>query len=130
MRRLDSDLLELLLAASKGELAAATPPVWSDAPVANIVLAAKGYPGSYAKNSPLKGIDAANLMGGVQVFHAGTKRTDEGQLISSGGRVLNITAEGKSIEQAVQRAYNAIDNVINWQDGFCRRDIAKQALEK
>ena len=129
MRRMNSDLLELMLAAAGGTLKDAPTPQWDDAPVVNIVLAAKGYPGSYDKGTIIKGVDAANLMDGVQVFHAGTARGDDGALKSAGGRVLNITAKGKTVEQAVTRAYTAIDEAIDWPDGFCRRDIAKQALE-
>jgi len=68
-------------------------------------------------------------MDGVQVFHAGTARGEDGALLSAGGRVLNITAEGKTVAQAVERAYAAIDEAINWPGGFVRRDIAKQALK-
>ncbi|PHR94472.1 MAG: phosphoribosylamine--glycine ligase [Robiginitomaculum sp.] len=128
MRRLRTDFLPLLIAASKGELDKAPQPQWSFNPVANVVMAANGYPGAYEKDTPIKGVDAANLMEGVQVFHAGTKRTDDGQLVAAGGRVLNITADGSTIEQAITRAYTAIDQAIDWPDGFCRRDIAKQAL--
>jgi len=129
MRRMKSDLLELMLAAAGSTLKDTATPQWDDAPVVNIVLAAKGYPGSYDKGTVIKGVDAANLLDGVQVFHAGTKRGDDGKLLSAGGRVLNITAKGKTVEQAVSRAYTAIDDAIDWPDGFCRRDIAKQALK-
>ena len=128
MRRLDSDIMEIFIAAANGNLDKLAAPKWNINPVVNVVLAAKGYPGSYKKNTEIKGVDAANLLDGVQVFHAGTTRNDEGSLRASGGRVLNITAEGKTISQAVSRAYAAIDEAIDWPDGFCRRDIAKQAL--
>jgi phosphoribosylamine--glycine ligase len=128
MRRLKSDLLEIMYAAAKGRLHEIISVEWSDDPVCNVVLAAKGYPGSYEKGSVIKGVDAANLEDGVQVFHAGTSRNDKGELLAVGGRVLNITAQGKTIEQAVNRAYKAIDEDIDWPEGFCRRDIAKQAL--
>ena len=129
MRRMNSDLLELMLAAAGGTLKDAAAPKWDDAPVVNIVLAAKGYPGNYDKGTIIKGVDAAGQMDGVQVFHAGTARGDDGALKSAGGRVLNITAQGKTIEQALARAYTAIDEAIDWPGGFCRRDIAKQALK-
>ncbi|MBL4870848.1 MAG: phosphoribosylamine--glycine ligase [Robiginitomaculum sp.] len=128
MRRLDSDILEIFIAASQGKLKSLLAPKWNKNPVVNVVLAAKGYPGKYKKGTKIIGVDAANLLDGVQVFHAGTRRADDGSLQASGGRVLNITAEGKTIDQAVARAYSAIDEVIEWPDGFCRRDIAKQAL--
>ncbi len=128
MRRLDSDIVEIFLAAAKGKLDKLPMLKWNASPVVNVVLAAKGYPEKYKKNTEIKGVDAANLMNGVQVFHAGTSRNDTGSLLASGGRVLNITAEGKTIEHAVNRAYKAIDEAIDWPEGFCRRDIAKQAL--
>jgi len=98
--------------------------------VVNVVLAAKGYPGSYEKGTVIKGVDAANLETGVHVFHAGTNRNDQGQLLATGGRVLNITAQGNTVEQAVSRAYDAINEKIDWLNGFCRTDIAYQALKK
>jgi phosphoribosylamine--glycine ligase len=128
MRRLESDFLEILFAAAKGQLHMIEAPSWSPDPVVNIVLAANGYPGNYEKNTVIKGVDAANLADGVQVFHAGTARNDKGQLLATGGRVLNVTARGNSVKQAVDRAYKAIDEDIEWPDGFCRRDIAYQAL--
>ncbi len=129
MRRLNSDLLEMMIFAAKGKLADVGKVEWSPNAVVNVVVAAKGYPGSYAKGETIKGVEAANLMDGVQVFHAGTKRAEDGALLSAGGRVLNITAEGKTVAQAVKRAYAAIDEAIDWPGGFVRRDIAKQALK-
>ena len=129
MRRLETDLLAMMIAAAKGKLADVGLVEWSQNAVVNVVVAAKGYPGSYAKGETIKGVEAANLMDGVQVFHAGTTRGEDGALLSAGGRVLNITAEGKTVAQAVKRAYAAIDEAINWPGGFVRRDIAKQALK-
>ena len=129
MRRLESDLLDMMIKAADGRLAEANLVEWSPNAVVNVVVAAKGYPGGYNKGETIKGIEAANLMDGVQVFHAGTKRSEDGALVSAGGRVLNITAEGKTVVQAVDRAYAAIDEAIDWPGGFVRRDIAKQALK-
>lgn len=129
MRRMDSDLLEIMVAAAKGDLHKTDHLEWNTDPVINVVLAAKGYPGPYDKGTVIKGVDAANLETGVQVFHAGTVRNDQGELLASGGRVLNITAQGKTVEQAVSRAYGAINEQIEWPDGFCRKDIAYQALK-
>ena len=129
MRRLETDLLAMMIAAAKGKLADVGLVEWSKNAVVNVVVAAKGYPGPYAKGETIKGVEAANLMDGVQVFHAGTTRGEDGALLSAGGRVLNITAEGKTVAQAVERAYAAIDEAINWPGGFVRRDIAKQALK-
>jgi len=128
-RRLESDLLEMMVKAAAGRLADVGLVEWSPNAVVNVVVAAEGYPGSYKKGETIKGVDAANLMRSVQVFHAGTKRGADGALHSAGGRVLNITAEGKTVDQAVRRAYAAIDQAIDWPGGFVRRDIAKHALE-
>ncbi len=128
MRRLNSDLLDMMLKAAKGRLVDVGLVEWSGDAVVNVVVAAKGYPGSYAKGETIKGVEAANQMDGVQVFHAGTRRGENGALLSAGGRVLNITAQGKTVAQAVNRAYKAIDETVDWPGGFVRRDIAKQAL--
>ena len=127
IRRMKTDLLELMIAASRGKLNDPPAPEWHEDSVVNIVMAAQGYPGNYAKGEDIKGIDAANLRDGIKVFHAGTLRSDEGILRSNGGRVLNITAQGKTLEQALTRAYSAIDEDIQWAGGFCRRDIAHHA---
>lgn len=128
MRRLQSDLMEIFIAAEAGTLDALTAPAWFDEPVVNVVLAAKGYPGKYAKGTKIKGLDAAELIDGVVVFHAGTKLGEAGEILANGGRVLNITSQASSLELAVQNAYKAIDNCVEWPDGFCRRDIAHHAL--
>ncbi len=136
MRRLKSDLLELMILASNGELENAAVPIWSDNSVVNIVMAAKGYPDKYKKGEVITGIEAANQMDGVKVFHAGTKINEKAQITSAGGRVLNITAEAKTIDEALSLAYKTIDEVIDWPDGqggcggFVRRDIAKMAIEQ
>ncbi len=129
MRRLNSDILDMMVKAAKGRLVDVGLVEWSRDAVVNVVVAAKGYPGTYAKGETIKGVEAANQMDGVQVFHAGTKRSQDGALLSAGGRVLNITAEGKTVVQAVECAYKAIDEAIDWPGGFVRRDIAKQALK-
>ena len=130
MRRLQSDLMEIFIAAEAGDLDKLTPPAWFDDPVVNVVLASKGYPGKYRKGSMIKGIDVANDMDGVVVFHAGTKMNDKNAICAAGGRVLNITAQASSLEDAVAKAYKAIDEAIKWPGGFCRRDIAHHALKK
>ncbi len=127
MRRLNSDLLPALYAAAAGELRGLTLD-WSDDAAALVVLAANGYPGAYQKGSAIHGVEAANALPGVVVFHAGTKE-DSGRLLSNGGRVLNVTATGADIRQAIERAYQGVD-AIDWPDGFCRRDIGWRALER
>jgi len=117
-------------ASEEGNLDKLPPPGWFNEPVVNVVLASKGYPGKYKKGSIIKGIDKANEMEGVVVFHAGTKLNDKGAVCTAGGRVLNITAQASSLEAAVAKAYEAVDNAIKWPGGFCRRDIAHHALKK
>jgi len=117
MRRLQSDLMEIS-------------PAWFDEPVANVVLAAKGYPGKYRKNTVIKGVEDANEKDGVVIFHAGTRRgANCGKLKANGGRVLSVTASGKSLEEAVSRAYDAVDG-ITWSDKQYRTDIAHHALKE
>lgn len=129
MRRLQSDLMEIFIAAEGETLDALTPPAWQENPVVNIVMAAKGYPGTYKKGTPIKDIEnAESADDGVVVFHAGTKRAEDGTLHANGGRVLNVTAEGETIEDAVKRAYKAVER-IDWKDSFYRKDIAHHALK-
>lgn len=127
MRRLQSDLMPLFIAAEDGTLDKAETPAWFHDPVVNVVLASQGYPGAYKKGQTIKGIEAANEADGIVIFHAGTKR-EEGKLKSAGGRVLNVTAQAESLEAAVKAAYAVIDDTIDWKGGFCRRDIAHHAL--
>ena len=128
MRRLQSDLMPILMAAEAGELDKIKDVSWFTEPVVNVVLASQGYPGKYRKGTVIKGVDTANERDDVVVFHAGTKR-DGQKLKSNGGRVLNITASGETIQDAVKAAYDAIDESIDWKHGFCRRDIAHHALK-
>jgi len=127
MMRLQSDLLPALLACAEGNLAGITLN-WSQHAAVTIVMAAKGYPGDYAKGEPIGGLAQAGQVPDVQIFHAGTSARD-GKILSNGGRVLNITAIGETITQAVSRAYSAVDR-LDWPGGFCRRDIAWRALER
>ncbi|MBC6402113.1 MAG: phosphoribosylamine--glycine ligase [Hyphomonadaceae bacterium] len=128
MRRLDSDLMDILLAAEAGELSSCEPPTWSKDPVVNVVLATRGYPGSYEKGSIIRGLAAASNMGNVEIFHAGTSKNASGEIIAAGGRVLNVTTSGKTLGEAVDLAYSVIDNNIDWPEGFSRRDIGCHAL--
>ena len=91
-------------------------------------MAAKGYPGDYAKGTRIEGLDEAAKVEGVEIFHAGTTSKD-GKILANGGRVLNVCASGKTITEAQQRAYEAVDR-IQWPEGFCRRDIGWQAVEQ
>ena len=125
MLRLKSDLLPALLAVRDGALARFDLR-WSDQPAITVVMAARGYPDAYHKGTPIRGLDQAAAVEGVTIFHAGTKRMAD-QLVADGGRVLNVTAIGASLNEARDRAYRAIDR-IDWPDGFCRRDIGWRAL--
>jgi phosphoribosylamine--glycine ligase len=126
MMRLDSDLLELLVATAQAKLDAVKPS-WSDEAALTVVMASRGYPGAYAKGTAIMGIAAAEAIGGVKVFHAGTA-LNGGRLVSAGGRVLNVTARGRSIAEAQSRAYEAVAR-IDWPDGYCRSDIGRRAAE-
>jgi phosphoribosylamine--glycine ligase len=127
MMRLKSDIVPALLASCEGGLAHFDLR-WSDDTALTVVMAAKGYPGSYKKGSEIRGLEAAGRVEGVQVFHAGTK-SDGKRILADGGRVLNVTATAPTVEQARERAYRAVD-LIDWPDGFCRRDIAWRAVDR
>ena len=123
--RLESDLLPLLVATADGNLRKAQAK-WSDDAALTVVMAAKGYPGAYTKGTAIGGLEKANALPGIKVFHAGTSLAN-GRLVSAGGRVLNITARGATIAKARARAY-AGAAAIDWPDGFYRRDIGARAV--
>jgi len=120
LRRLESDLVEILLATCEGRLAEISP-TWSKNAAACIVMASAGYPGSYEKSLPIEGIDLAEASGDTVVFHAGTAWKN-GELVTNGGRVLGVTATGETLEDARRKAYAAV-NEIHFDGCFCRRDI-------
>jgi phosphoribosylamine---glycine ligase len=101
---------------------------WFDEAALTVVMAAKGYPGDYAKGTRIEGLDDAAKVEGVEIFQAGTIVKD-GHILANGGRVLNVCASGKTVSEAQQRAYQAVDR-IKWPEGFCRRDIGWQAVER
>jgi phosphoribosylamine--glycine ligase len=125
MMRLKSDIAAIMLAACDGVLRNVDVR-WRDEPALTVVMAARGYPGAYEKGSAIKNLDAAAKVDGVEIFHAATKLSN-GTLLANGGRVLNVTAMGSSVEQARARAYQAVD-LIDWPGGFCRRDIGWRAI--
>jgi len=127
MVRLESDLLELLLATAEGRLAGLQPR-WSGDAALSVVMATRGYPGDYEKGSEIKGIAAAEADDGVKIFHAGTALQGD-KLVAAGGRVLNVTARGPTIADARRRAYEAVGR-IDWPGGFCRNDIGARATQK
>ena len=101
---------------------------WYEEVALTVVMAAKGYPGSYGKGSVISGLAEAGAVEGVEIFHAGTAEKD-GVILANGGRVLNVSALGKSVAEARARAYAAVDK-IKWDQGFCRRDIGYLALAR
>ncbi len=127
MPRLMSDLLPALIAAADGQLANFHLR-WRDVAALAVVMAAKGYPGAYAKFTPIAGLEAAASQPDVLVFHAGTARRDGG-IVATGGRVLAVVATAPGIAAAQARAYAAIDR-IDWPGGFCRRDIGWRAIAR
>ena len=127
MMRLKSDLLPALVATADGVLKTFDLR-WHDDAALTVVMAAKGYPGEYDKGSEIRGLDAARAVEGVEVFHAGTAQ-DGPRLLATGGRVLNVTARGKTVSEAKQRAYRAVAK-IDWPGGFCRSDIGWRALDR
>ena len=127
MLRLRSDLLPALVATADGVLKTFDLR-WHDDAAMTVVMAAKGYPGSYAKNTEIRGLDAAGAVEGVEVFHAGTAR-EGGKVLATGGRVLNVSARGKTVREARKRAYEAVSK-IDWPGGFYRSDIGWRALER
>jgi len=126
MPRLESDLIDLLEAAAKGELVGKTA-TWSTDTALTVVLAARGYPGAARKGGAINNLDQAQADGAV-IFHAGTAMKDD-QLVANGGRVLNVTALGGSVTEAQATAYLAVDRV-EWADGFCRRDIGWREIAR
>jgi len=127
MLRLKSDLVPALLASRDGVLKSFDLR-WYDDAALTVVMAAKGYPGDYAKGSVIEGLDEAAALDGVEIFHAGTK-ADGARILANGGRVLNVCAIGRSIAEAQKQAYAAVA-LIRWPEGFCRRDIGWRAIER
>ena len=126
MMRLKSDLLPFLVASARGNLSGMEVE-WDERKAITVVMAAKGYPGSYRKGTPIGSLAAAERVPGVTVFHAGTALSPEGTLLASGGRVLNVTALGDTVAEARKNAYRAAA-AIDWPDGFYRRDIGWRSL--
>ena len=125
MMRLGAQALDLLQAAAEGRLEGAQVN-WAEDHAMTVVMAADGYPGSYEKGSVINGLDSVPEDSFHMVFHAGTGRKD-GQVVATGGRVLNVTARGSSLREAADRAYAMVDQ-IDWPQGVFRRDIGWRAL--
>ncbi len=127
MLRLKSDLLPALIAARDGVLDTFDLR-WRNDVALGVVMAAKGYPGAYAKGTEIRGLEDAASVDGVEIFHAGTVARGN-HILANGGRVLNVCAVGKDVREAQARAYEAIAR-IDWPDGFCRRDIGWRAIAR
>ena len=126
MARLDGDILPLLMACAGGDMGKLKPTL-SDRAALCVVMAARGYPGDYASGTAIGDLTPASAVPGVRVLHAGTALDADGALVAKGGRVLAVTATAPTLHEARSRAYHAVD-AVEWQDGFCRRDIGWRAL--
>ena len=126
MMRLGAQALDVLLACAEGRLGQAQVN-WADDHALTVVMAAKGYPGAYDKGSVIHGLKRLPEDSRHMCFHAGTVEKD-GRIVANGGRVLNITARGDTLEEARNRAYAMIDH-LDWPEGFCRTDIGWRALK-
>jgi phosphoribosylamine--glycine ligase len=127
MLRLMSDLVPALLASRDGMLKSFDLRWYAD-PALTVVMAAKGYPGTYARGSVIEGLDEAGAVEGVEIFHAGTK-AEGGRILANGGRVLDVSAIGRTVGEAQRRAYDAISR-IRWREGFYRHDIGWRAVQR
>ena len=125
--RLKTDLLDVRLAVARGD-ALMIELEWDERWAVSVVLASAGYPGDYEKGKPISGIEEARALDGVTVYHAGTKRIEDGSLVTAGGRVLNVTALGQSFEEAQSLAYKACD-LISFEGKQYRTDIGARALK-
>jgi phosphoribosylamine--glycine ligase len=127
LMRLRSDLAHLLMLAATGRLAELESLDWDPRPAVCVVMASEGYPGDYVKGRSITGIADADALPDTKVFHAGTAIRN-GEIVNTGGRVLGVTALGNSIAEAKLNAYAAVDR-IQWQGGWCRRDISDKAQD-
>ena len=127
LMRLTTDLLDVMLACINGTLNTINV-VCTPQTACGVVMAAKGYPGSYPKGMAISGLDDADALPGVKVFQAGTRLKD-GQIVTSGGRVLCVTALGDTLKDAQQLAYQAVEKV-HFDDSYYRRDIADKGLKR
>lgn len=128
LMRLKTDIVDVLEAAAQNRLCDIEELQWDDRPSICVVMASEGYPKSYEKGREITGLDAADAIEGVKVFHAGTAIDDNGNVVNAGGRVLGVTAIGNSISNAKLQAYKAVKE-IRWQGAWCRKDISDKALE-
>lgn len=126
MTRMESDIVPVLLACAKGDLSGVELS-WSDKHAVCVVMASKGYPGQYEKGKVIHGLEEAEAMEGVSVFHAGTKLSEDGKVMTAGGRVLGVTAVGEAIQDAIDTVYAAVSR-ISWDGAVYRKDIGRRAV--
>lgn len=127
LMRLQSDIVDIFDAVVDGKLDEIEMPVWDERPSVCVVMASAGYPDKYATGKVIRGLDAAAEVENVKVFHAGTSLRD-GKVLTSGGRVLGVTAVGSSIPNAKLNAYTAVKK-IRWEGAWCRKDISDKAMQ-
>lgn len=127
LMRLNTDIVDIFEAAIDGKLDSITMDV-DPRPTVCVVLAAGGYPGSYEKGLPIRGLKKAAKVPGVMVFHAGTAKHGD-EVVTNGGRVLGVTAIGDELQNAITAAYRAVD-CIEWEGCYCRRDIGAKAIKR
>jgi phosphoribosylamine--glycine ligase len=126
LMRLKTDLVDILDAAVDDRLEELDGIEWDPRPAVCVVMASEGYPGSYEKGKPIRGLADADELPDVKVFHAGTAMSGD-EVVTSGGRVLGVTALGDSIAAAKLHAYTAV-KCIRWPGAWCRKDISDKAL--
>ncbi|MGI9517395.1 MAG: phosphoribosylamine--glycine ligase [Pirellulaceae bacterium] len=127
LMRLNSDLVDLLMASVEGTLDRLPRIEWEPRPALCVVMAAEGYPGDYVKGKTIRGLDEAAAIEDVKIFHAGTRRVDS-EVVTNGGRVLGVTALGDSLAQAKLQAYRAV-KCIRWDGAWCRKDIGDKSID-
>ena len=127
LMRLKTDIVDVLEATADQRLHEIETLEWDERPSICVVMASEGYPGNYEKGHAINGLEAADAMEDVKVFHAGTANNEQGEVVNSGGRVLGVTAIGSSISNAKLKAYQAVKE-IRWQGAWCRKDISDKAL--
>lgn len=126
LMRMKSDIVPVLMGIAKGDISHIRVE-WSDEPAVCVVMASGGYPGDFPKGKPISGLGTAGAMDGVAVFHAGTSKSPTGQVVTSGGRVLGVTARGATVASAIELAYKAVSN-ISFDGAHYRKDIGRRAL--
>ena len=124
LMRMDSDLFQYLKASANGTLEELPPISWKNKSAVCVVLASKGYPGSYPKDDEISGLD--EMLDDTFVFHAGTRTKNE-KIVTSGGRVLGVTALGDTLDSAIKNAYSATEKIF-WKNKYSRMDIGKKGL--